>query len=59
MLETRVQVIPPPEGDPDETQGLIFDSYYDSYRASLYTVFDGQGVKKVISSHDEHRQDYG
>ena len=48
MLEKLVQVIPPPEGDPDERlKGLIFDSYYDSYKGVvIYTrIFDGR-VKK-------------
>ena len=48
MLEKLVEVIPPPEGDPDERlKGLIFDSYYDSYKGVvIYTrIFDGR-VKK-------------
>lgn len=48
MLEKLVQVIPPPQGDPDgRLKALIFDSYYDSYRGVvIYTrVFEGT-VKK-------------
>ena len=48
MLEKLVQVIPPPEGDPNgRLKGLIFDSYYDSYKGVvIYTrIFDGT-VKK-------------
>ena len=48
MLEKLVEVIPPPEGDPDDRlKGLIFDSYYDSYKGVvIYTrIFDGR-VKK-------------
>jgi len=48
MLEKLVEVIPPPEGDPDANlKGLIFDSYYDSYKGVvIYTrIFDGR-VKK-------------
>ena len=48
MLEKLVQVIPPPQGDPNgRLKGLIFDSYYDSYKGVvIYTrIFDGS-VKK-------------
>lgn len=48
MLEKLVQVIPPPQGDPNgRLKGLIFDSYYDSYKGVvIYTrIFDG-AVKK-------------
>lgn len=44
MLEKLVEVIPPPEGDPnDKLKALIFDSYYDSYKGVvIYTrIFDG------------------
>ena len=45
MLEKLVEVIPPPQGDPDgRLKALIFDSYYDSYKGVIiYTrVFDGR-----------------
>ena len=48
MLEKLVEVIPPPQGDPDgRLKALIFDSYYDSYKGVvIYTrIFDGK-VKK-------------
>lgn len=48
MLEKLVEVIPPPQGDPDgKLKALIFDSYYDSYKGVvIYSrVFDGT-VKK-------------
>lgn len=48
MLEKLVEVIPPPQGDPDgKLKALIFDSYYDSYKGVvIYTrLFDGR-VKK-------------
>ena len=44
MLEKLVQTLPPPQGDPEgKLKGLIFDSYYDSYRGVvIYTrIFDG------------------
>ena len=45
MLEKLVEVIPPPQGDPDgRLKALIFDSYYDSYKGVvIYTrIFDGR-----------------
>jgi len=45
MLEKLVEVIPPPQGDPDgKLKALIFDSYYDSYKGVvIYTrIFDGR-----------------
>lgn len=48
MLEKLVEVIPPPQGDPDgKLKALIFDSYYDSYKGVvIYSrIFDGT-VKK-------------
>ena len=48
MLEKLVEVIPPPQGDPEgRLKALIFDSYYDSYKGVIiYTrIFDGR-VKK-------------
>jgi GTP-binding protein LepA len=48
MLEKLVKTIPAPQGDPDgKLKGLIFDSYYDSYKGVvIYTrIFDGT-VKK-------------
>ena len=45
MLEKLVEVIPPPQGDPDgKLKALIFDSYYDSYKGVvIYTrLFDGR-----------------
>lgn len=44
MLEQLVHTIPAPEGDPEgRLKGLIFDSYYDSYKGVvIYTrIFDG------------------
>ena len=45
MLEKLIEVIPPPQGDPDgKLKALIFDSYYDSYKGVIiYTrIFDGR-----------------
>ncbi len=44
ILETVVQKIPPPKGDPNEPlQALIFDSIFDSYRGAIayIRVFNG------------------
>lgn len=45
MLEKLIEVIPPPQGDPDgRLKALIFDSYYDTYKGVvIYTrIFDGK-----------------
>ena len=45
MLEKLIEVIPPPQGDPEgRLKALIFDSYYDSYKGVIiYTrIFDGR-----------------
>ncbi len=39
LLEKIVEVIPPPMGDADkDTQGLIFDSWFDPYRGVIILV---------------------
>ena len=51
MLEKLVEVIPPPQGDPDgKLKALIFDSYYDSYKGVIIyaRVFDGRVRKGDI-----------
>lgn len=45
MLEKLVEVIPPPQGNPDDKlKALIFDSYYDSYKGVVIyaRIFDGR-----------------
>jgi len=45
VLETVVQKIPPPKGDPDAPlRALIFDSHWDPYRGTIVhlRIFDGQ-----------------
>ena len=51
MLDKLVEVIPPPQGDPDgRLKALIFDSYYDSYKGVvIYTrIFDGRVRKGTM-----------
>ncbi len=45
LLEAVIEKIPPPKGSPSEPlQGLIFDSYFDSYRGVIphIRVFSGE-----------------
>ncbi len=51
MLEKLIEVIPPPQGDPEgKLKALIFDSYYDTYKGVvIYTrIFDGKIAKGDI-----------
>lgn len=48
VLEQIVEVIPPPEGDPDgPLQALIFDSLYDSYKGVIIFARIKEGTIKV------------
>jgi GTP-binding protein LepA len=48
MLEKVVELVPPPNGDPDAPlQALIFDSYYDSYRGVVVLIRVKNGSVKV------------
>jgi GTP-binding protein LepA len=48
VLEQIVEVIPPPEGDPNgPLQALIFDSLYDSYKGVIIFARVKEGTVKV------------
>lgn len=48
MLERVVNLIPPPDGDPNKPlEALIFDSYYDSYRGVIVLIRIKNGTVKV------------
>lgn len=48
ILETVVQKIPPPKGDPNAPlQALIFDSIFDSYRGAIAYIRVFNGTLKV------------
>jgi GTP-binding protein LepA len=48
MLQKVVELVPPPEGDPEAPlQALIFDSYYDSYRGVVVLIRIKNGSVKV------------
>ncbi|MCV6608995.1 MAG: translation elongation factor 4 [Campylobacterales bacterium] len=61
LLDTIVDLVPPPEGDPEGTpKALIYDSWFDSYLGALalVRVFDGEFKKgqkvKVMGTGKTH-----
>lgn len=48
MLEKVVELVPPPEGNPEKPlEALIFDSYYDSYRGVVVLIRVKNGSVKI------------
>lgn len=48
MLEKVVELVPPPEGNPEKPlEALIFDSYYDSYRGVVVLIRIKNGSVKI------------
>jgi GTP-binding protein LepA len=48
LLETVIEKVPPPKGDPDAPlQALIFDSVFDAYRGAIAYVRIFQGTLKT------------
>lgn len=67
ILEQVVELVPPPEGDPQAPlQALIFDSLYDSYRGVIAyirvvegTVKPGQKIKMMATGKEFEVQEIG
>ncbi len=67
LLEAIVDRLPPPDGDPDAPlRGLVFDSYYDTYRGvvSLVRVVDGRlaegdAIRFMATSEDLEADEIG
>ncbi|MGL4368787.1 MAG: GTP-binding protein, partial [Spirochaetota bacterium] len=67
MLEKLIQVIPPPEGDPEAPlQALIFDSFFDQYVGAVIkarivqgTLRSGDTIRLMYNSHDYQAIDIG
>ncbi len=48
MLEKVVELVPPPDGDPNSPlKALIFDSYYDSYRGVVVLLRIKEGKVRI------------
>ncbi len=60
LLQTLVERVPPPTGDPDAPlRALIFDTYYDRYRGAIPSirVIDGKIARGDLIAFGSHSDD--